>query len=472
MKRSKADMNKLSKNEALFREIFKNRNQAFSQHLVSKAEQLNSHLYTWTASDFTENPISQFRDIFIQMAQTINFSNRREYCKVLLHYCNLSNDWQDWGIWAEQEIEQGGSSDESWLLYGLGRYLEESGQLQKALAYHQRGITVCIALGDKFYQGLNHIGIGIILQHSEQPKESEWHLKQAITIFHQQSNVYQEASALIDLASCYYRFGKQELAISHYKKALVLLDSIDCHFDRGRVLYSLGVVCVQYNQLEQADLFLNESHKICGETRNLYYLASAEYGKGWLEYVRGNLSEAKRQIKLALENFEKALRMRSALARSAPYMQSCMYLLAGAVYNKGPEAPDFETALAYLDLAEQELERLALAENSQAKVLSLDHPASLRVKVLANRARVYKYSGNKSAAIETFLNLLREGKRLQSIQTCGDAAIHLIWIYWKQQASLHAWGNLATRLGAYGLLGLVVGVIGRVQRFLSLSKFL
>lgn len=305
------EMNNLSNETEEVRNWFFLCKQDFSEQWVAIAKKLNQQLFEAKEDDGIDigGVIEEFREIFEHMTDdvSLSLSNQRNYCNALLNYCELTQDWRDWGVWIKEEIGRGVGEDGSWLFYGFGRYLEETGQLQKSLKYHQDGIEVSKRTGDKTFLAFNHLGAGITLQRSRKPKLAEQHLNQALKIFREQNDIYQQANTLANLASCYDRFGKSNLAISRYEESALLLRSIGNSFDLGRILYSLGIAYLRDNQLSQGEIAFIEGKKFCEKTKNNYFLALNLYGIGWFEYRRDNLEASRNYLEESIRKFKIAI---------------------------------------------------------------------------------------------------------------------------------------------------------------------
>lgn len=422
------------------------------QHWIAIAEQLDEQLFEEKNDKAvsTAEIIADFRDLFDQMSADVNSSNRRSYCKALFNYCELTQDWRDWGDWTQKEIAKGVGTDAPWLYYGLGRYLEEIGQLQKSIDYHQAGISASEKAGNKMLLACNHLGSGIALQRYNKPDDAEYHLLQALELFKQQNHLYLQAHTLVNLGSCYDRFAQSQKAIARYQQSAAILRKIGNYFDLGRILYSLGIAHLNLNQLKEAEKVFMEAQQLCDNTKNLYFLALTFYGIGWLEYKKSNFRNSQNYLENSLRQLKQAKQSGiAAIQLSFPEIEGNIYVLAAAAYSKGNE-PNFEAAEKYLEQAE-------------TAYLQLDYADQKLLNVLANKARLYEYSQNWSAAGSEFLKLLAEGKRCKFIKTIADAAIHLVYIYYKKRASLIEWIRLLQKLGLLGLWGLAKGYFERIK---------
>jgi tetratricopeptide (TPR) repeat protein len=418
----------------------------WSENWVKQAQPLNEQLFNnhrENSQSITEI-IENLREIFEQMIYDVNAQNRRSYCQVIFYYCELTQDWRDWGNWTQQEIAQGVGEDAPWLYYGLGRYLEETGKLQESIKYHQTGILASEKAQDQMFLACNHLGAGISLQRYNKPDDAEYHLLQALDLFKQQNHLYLQAHTLVNLGSSYDRFDNSKQAIICYQESAEILLKIGNYFDLGRILYSLGIAHLHLNQLTDAKLVLLEAKKLCQSNNNLYFLALNFYGLGWLKYKQGKFKNAQNLLEYSIKQFNKAKEL-GVFQLSFPESEGNIFVLTAAAYSKGLE-PDFAAAETYLKLAETAYNRLDYAE---MKLLN----------VLANRARIYEYSENWNEAISVFLELLYKGKRLKSMKTIADASSHLVFIYNKKSSSLIEWLKLLSKLGFSGIIGLLKKIL-------------
>ncbi|NEO54528.1 MAG: tetratricopeptide repeat protein [Okeania sp. SIO3B5] len=440
------------------------------QHWLGKAQNFNQQLFEGDNNE-VENVtdiIEDFREVFnkinndINMNSDANLNKRRNYCKALLNYCEVTQDWRDLGNWIKAEIQNFVGNDGAWLYFGLGRYLEETGELKESLDYHQKGIEASKETDNKNFLALNHLGAGITLQRSEQYQQAEWHLNQALAFFEAENNSYQQANTLLNLGSLYDRDSRPQKSINCYQKSFLILKKINYHFDLGRILYSLGIAYLRINEINKAEKTFSEAKSFCQETENLYFLALTIYGIGWLEYLQGNYTRSRQTLESAIAHLKQAKNSefekkesKYAIQLSFPEIEGNIFLVAAAAYSKG-DNPDFEDANKYLDLAENSYNQL-------------DYPEDKLNNVLSNRARLYKYKKEWDKATITFWQLLDRGKKRSSANTVSDAAIHLIWIYYQRSASIIEWIKLIRKLGLIGILGLVQGLFNRAKRYFEVN---
>ena len=413
-----------------FRRIWES---GFYQHWLRKAQDFNQQLFEGGNNE-VENVteiIDDFREVFnkinndINLNSDVNSKKRRNYCKTLLNYCEVTQDWRDLGNWIKAEIQNFVGTDGPWLYFGLGRYLEETGELKESLDSHQKGIEASEETGNKKFFALNHLGVGITLQRSEQYQQAELHLNQALAFFQEENNSYQQANTLLNLGSLCDRDGRAKKSISCYKKAVLILETINYRFDLGRIIYSLGIAYLRINEISKAEITFLKAKDYCQETKNLYFLALTIYGIGWLEYLQGKYSISRQTLESAIMHLKQAKNSKFeekeskyTIQLSFPEIEGNIFLVAAAAYSKGPN-PDFEDANKYLDLAENAYNQL-------------DYPEDKLNNVFSNRARLYKYKKEWDKATTAFWQLLDRGKKRSSTNTVSDAAIHLVEIYYQR----------------------------------------
>jgi tetratricopeptide (TPR) repeat protein len=439
-------------------DLWDSSNNIWTNNWLTKAQKLTDQLFSnqREKSESVTEIIVQLREIFEQMNYDVNVENRRSYCRVIFDYCELTQDWRDWGNWTQQEIELGVGTDAPWLYYGLGRYLEEIGQLQKSIDYHQAGIAASQEAEDQMFLACNHLGAGIALQRYNQPDDAESHLFQALKLFKQQKHLYLQAHTLVNLGSLYDRFEQSKRAIIPYQESASILRTVGNYFDLGRILYSLAIAHLNLNQLTEAETVFSEAKQLCKDTENWYFLALNYYGIGWLEYKCNNFKKSQHYLEKSLRQIKKAKELGIGASQlSFPEIEGNIYVLAAAAYSKGSE-PNFEAAQRYLEQAE-------LAYNQ------LDYAEEKLLNVLANRARISEYSENWTKAIATFSELLKEGKRLNSQKKMGDAATHLVRIYRKKSASFWEWVKLLNQLEFFGIISLLSATLDRLNKYISVK---
>lgn len=445
-------------NDEYISRILLKRHENMSNQLISQVEAYSSKLYIHQGED-SKKIVLDINELFSHMINKVKVVNRRKYCQVLLDYCDLTQDWRYWGLWAEEEIRIGAGFDSPWLFYGFGRYLEEIGQLRESLKYHTDGIEYSISVGDETHLALNHIGAGTTLQRLEKHQKAEWHLQKAVEILSRLGNVYRQADALLNLGSLYDRMGKMNLSISKYQESMSLIYQIDHVFDRGRFLYSLGMAYVKASKLEEAEKTFNESKETSIINNNLHYLALTYFGISWLEYCKNNILQSRENIEEAITKFKKATESGlSVVNTSFAERQGLIFNLAGAAYSKNPD-PNYEAALQYLQYAE-------------AAYCNFDYPDKSVAEVLANKARTFKNSGNISQAIKAFIALLAEGKRLKSPLMIGDAAVHLVHIYYQKKSGVRDWFSLLNQLGFIGSICFLIRCNAQIISLLRKYKYL
>ena len=407
--------------------------------------------------------ISELQSLFAYLIEDQPYQSletKRAYGYQMLFYCDLTNDWRVWPQWAEELLPTAEPADRVWLLHGLARYYSEYDRYDESSAAHREGIQLCHderwvddARLARYWLAAHHTGLSIVLQRQGDFAAAIEHSNLSVSIFRELGETYRLAYALANLASGYERNSEHGLAIARYHQAISLLEEINNRFELGMVHYSLGISYLFDDQFANARQAFERSIELCTLSRNTHQLSNAYYGRAMLHYRLGLYHEAKEDMAASFREFRKANRESPLVDTAAfPVTQGNKYLFAGALYVKSGE---IEIALNYLDRAE---ELYGLSE------ANLTHLA----KVRANRARAFEAAGDISgdyrAAEASFLQLIATGQQLRAPSMIGDAAVHLVRIYRKRQASWPEWLRLGRILGWRGTHGLVVGLGERVKR--------
>ncbi len=421
-----------------------------SRQWIKIARKLEAKMLSLNPSESLKG-VKDLRELFTRIINDYFQCDRRDYCKVMMNYCEMTQDWREYGKWLEAEIESVSleDKDSTWLYFSFGRFLEETGKFRKSVDNHLNGIEASKQHKDNYYLALNHLGMGVSLQRMRQPDDAEYHLFIALKLFKELDDVLKQADVHVNLGSCYDRNGKSKLAISHYKEAEQLLLSINYEFDLGRILYSLGIAYLRNNDFHNANLTFERSQEYCLKTNNDHFLAATLYGIAWFQYLKGNILESSNWIKESIKKIDTSSKRGSNFVM-LPEIQGHIYLLAGAIYGKPPEA-NYDNAIKYLDLAEQAYERL---EETDTQLLN----------VLANRGRIYEYQEDWDKAEATFLEQLYKSRQISSSSVIGDAAIHLFLINIKRKSNIVKWINFFNNIGIDGLINLVRNRIKYFQR--------
>jgi tetratricopeptide (TPR) repeat protein len=421
-----------------------------SKQWIKTAKKLEAKMLSVNPSE-SEKGVKELRDLFARIINDYSYPYRRDYCKVMMNYCEMTQDWREYGKWLEVEINDIDleDKDSTWLYFAFGRFLEETGKFRKSVNNHLNGIQASKQHKDDYYLALNHLGMGVSLQRMRQPDAAEYHLFIALEIFKELNDVLKQADVHVNLGSCYDRNGKSKLAISHYKQAEQLLLSINYEFDIGRILYSLGIAYLRNNDFYNANLTFERSKEYCLKTNNDHFLAATLYGIAWLQYLKGNIEQSRDWIKESIKKIDTSSKRGNNFVM-LPEIQGHIYLLAGAIYSKPPEA-NYGDAIKYLDLAQQAYEDL---EETDTQLLN----------VLANRGRIYEYQEDWDKAEATFLEQLYKSRKISSSSVIGDAAIHLFVINVLRKSNITKWINFFKNIGVDGLINLIRNRIKYFQR--------
>jgi tetratricopeptide (TPR) repeat protein len=395
-----------------------------SQHFLSKTQDCIRKIF------FDKQEKNDINDCFYQirgsnrlfdkLIETVNENNRLEYCKVLFHYCEMSQDWRQVGFWLEREIidfessRQGKISNAAWLYFAYGRYLEESGKLTQAAQRHLQGIDESEKYNDRLSLGLNKLGMGITMQRFDEKKDvrqASCYLIEAIDLF--ENNPYQKANGLMNLGSCYDRLGEFDKAIESYLKCISILESLGNQFDLGRAFYSLGIAYIHKNELDNSDNAFSKGIEKCISSENLYFLAQNHYGFGWLEYKRGKFKESQKFLETAITEFNAYKSDCFGTGLSSFFEnEGNIYLMASASYCK-VEPVETEIVEYYLGRAKTAYQQI-------------EHNDNKLNQVLANRARLYEAQKKWKAASGLFFELLVKGGARGDRKLVLNASKHLL----------------------------------------------
>lgn len=421
-----------------------------SKQWIKTAQKLENKMLSFNPIE-SQRGVRELRDLFTRIINDYSYSDRRNYCKVMMNYCEMTQDWREYGKWLEAEIDNATleDKDSTWLYFAFGRFLEETGKFRKSVDNHLNGIEASKHHKDDYYLALNHLGMGVSLQRMRQPDDAEYHLFIALKLFKELDDVLKQADVHVNLGSCYDRNGKSKLAISHYKEAEQLLLSINYEFDIGRILYSLGIAYLRNNDFYNANLTFERSQEYCLKTNNDHFLAATLYGIAWLQYLKGNILQSRDLIKESIKKIDTSSKRGNNFVM-LPEIQGHIYLLAGAIYSKPPEA-NYGDAIKYLNLAEQAYKAL---EETDTQLLN----------VLANRGRIYEYQKDWYNAEATFLEQLYKARQISSNSVIGDAAIHLFVINVKRKSNIAKWISFFKNISVDGLINLISNRIKYFQR--------
>jgi CHAT domain-containing protein/tetratricopeptide (TPR) repeat protein len=177
----------------------------------------------------------------------------------------------------------------------------QTGSYDIALDYAQRSLKVTKEVGEKR-------AIADALEMQGMIYAANGNYRSALKSFQQVFNLGNEIKDQAKIASSQYQIGvtyaklrDYDQALSNYAKALDLWQSADIKPEAGKCLMMIGSAHYNKKELAKADEAFEKSIALLTETGSQDLLWRAIYNKGLLERDKGDLTEAVRSMKEAVE---------------------------------------------------------------------------------------------------------------------------------------------------------------------------
>ncbi len=147
-------------------------------------------------------------------------------------------------------------------LGNLGNAYSDLGQMEKAIEYHEQALTISRQIGDKRAEG-NRLGnLGIVYSNLRQVEKAIEYYEQALTISRQIGDRGNEGSQLGNLGIAYGDMGQMEKAIEYHEQALTISRQIGDKHNEGSQLGNLGIAYGVLRQVEKAIDYHTQAIKI------------------------------------------------------------------------------------------------------------------------------------------------------------------------------------------------------------------
>jgi CHAT domain-containing protein/Tfp pilus assembly protein PilF len=188
---------------------------------------------------------------------------------------------------------------------GIGAVSLEMNDYQTALEYFDRAVALFEANGQKWGAAESKIDLGTVHHALGNEQKALENLTEALTLFRSLSLPRLESITLRAIGIVYSAQGDTASALQSFRRALSLLN---VQTDQRQASYTLNCIGRAYEDLKQperAEHYYEQALKLAQHARAPQSEALSGYNLAHLERGRGNLDQARRHIKAAIDVAEK-----------------------------------------------------------------------------------------------------------------------------------------------------------------------
>ena len=200
----------------------------------------------------------------------------------------------------------GNPQDIAQSLNNLGNVYESLGQLEEALDYHHRALTLQEKLGNPqdIATSLNSLGnVDYILGQLEEALD---YYNRVLTLRENGGNPQEIAESLGNLGLVYESLGQHEKALDYHNRALTLFEKLGNPYDIAKSLNNLGTVYDNLGQLEKALDYYNRALTLREKVGNPQEVAYSLNSLGLFNQALHRFDKAEQAFSQARQQFEKA----------------------------------------------------------------------------------------------------------------------------------------------------------------------
>jgi len=241
---------------------------------------------------------------------------------------------------AAQVFEQGEHHDEqAKCLNNIGSIYNSQGQLETALDYHQRALSLREQVGDPadIAHTLNDIG-SIYNSQGQFETALDYH-QRALALREQVGNPADIATSLNNIGVIYNSQGQFETALDYHQRALALREQVGNPADIATSLNNIGSIYDSQGQFETALDYYQRALALREQVGNPSDIANSLNNIGYIYNSQG-------QFETALDYHQRALALREQVGNPADIATSLNNI--GYIYDSQGQ---FETALDYYQQA-------------------------------------------------------------------------------------------------------------------------
>lgn len=231
------------------------------------------------------------------------------------------------------------------VLNNIGAALEEQGDIEEAVEYYQKALTVDRGIYGESYSevALRNVNIGLALQEKGEYNQALDHYQKALRI---DQGLFGElhpsvASDYVTIGSLFKAKGEDDLALDYYKKALKIDLKVfgEEHPGTARDYNNVGAIMEKAGKLDEA---IENYQKSLDVNLNVYGERHPSVAIGYNNL--GTALHAKQDFDEALKHYQKALEIDASIyGRNHPRTASRLNNVGGALWSKG----ELDKALNY-----------------------------------------------------------------------------------------------------------------------------
>jgi CHAT domain-containing protein/Tfp pilus assembly protein PilF len=199
----------------------------------------------------------------------------------------------------------GDRASEATLLSNIGKVYDDLGEKQKALEYYTQALTLHRAVGNREGEATTLGNIGMVYSDlGEKQKALEYHT-QALALHRAVGNRAGEATTLNNIGLVYGPLGEEQKALEYFTQALAIFRAVGNRAGEATTLANIGWVYLALGEKQKAMEHFTQALSIfrsVGLRERGAIIALA--GVAAIEWVGGNLGEARTRIEAALDLIE------------------------------------------------------------------------------------------------------------------------------------------------------------------------
>jgi tetratricopeptide (TPR) repeat protein len=193
---------------------------------------------------------------------------------------------------------------EAYMLSFIGGFYSSLGEEQKALDYYEQALPLFRALNDRKGEAYTLLRLGAAYRQFDEREKTLDFLTQALALMRATGERVGEAQALNLIGAVYYSSGETQKALDTFNQALLLWRATGYRDGEAFTLVSLGFTYELSGKPQQAMDCHKQALALFRILGTRYGEAGARFGMARIEYARGNLAEARKQIEGSLEIIE------------------------------------------------------------------------------------------------------------------------------------------------------------------------
>jgi CHAT domain-containing protein/Tfp pilus assembly protein PilF len=193
---------------------------------------------------------------------------------------------------------------EALTLSNIGVVYRSLGEMQKALEKYNEALPLSRAVGDRIGEARTLNNIGVAYRSLGEMQKALEKFNEALPIFQAVGNRSGEAAALNSIGRVYLSLEETQKALEKFNEALPLRRTVGDRIGEAITLNNLGAVYWSLGEMQNALEKFNEALPITRVLGDRNGEATALLGIARVEQKRGNLTQARKAIELAVDLIE------------------------------------------------------------------------------------------------------------------------------------------------------------------------